>query len=212
MGNKLSINPWTGMWIRPRETIRQIVETNPGYMYPLLCFIYGFPMALQLAQSFSLGDRFHATGIVIVCLILAIVLGGVMISITAALFKWTGKWIGGEGTYQQIRSAVAWSNMPRAVNIVIWLANLAVFGSKLFRNDFLETPFVGNELAFIFFTAFIQLVVGVWAFIIMLKALGEVQGFSAWKALLNIVIPAVLIFIAMMILSLLIPTTTNMPK
>ena len=42
-----------------------------------------------------------------------------MISITAALFKWTGKWIGGEGTYQQIRSAVAWSNMPSAVNIVI---------------------------------------------------------------------------------------------
>jgi hypothetical protein len=153
MGDKLSINPWTGMWVRPRETIRAIIQTNPGYMYPLLCFIYGFPMALQMAQNFSLGDRFHVAGIVIVALILAIVLGAVMINIAAALFSWTGKWIGGIGTFQQIRAAVAWSNVPSVVNIAIWMANIAVFGTRIFRNDFVETPFVGNELSFIFVTA-----------------------------------------------------------
>jgi hypothetical protein len=201
MGTKLSINPWTQMWVRPRETIRAIIHTNPGYMYPLLCFIYGFPMALQLAQNFSLGTRFSAAGIVVGALIVAIILGAVMINIATALFTWTGKWIGGVGTYQQIRAAVAWSNMPAVVNIAIWMTNLAVFGGRIFRSDFIETQFVGSELSVIFLTAVVQLVIAVWAFIITLKALGEVQGFSAWKALLNILIPLFIIFIGVSILA-----------
>jgi hypothetical protein len=201
MGTKLSINPWTQMWVRPRETIRAIIQSNPGYMYPLLCFIYGFPMALQLAQNFSLGTRFSAAGIIAGALIVAIILGAVMINIATALFTWTGKWIGGVGTYQQIRAAVAWSNMPSVVNIGVWMINIAVFGARMFKSDFVETQFVGNELSIIFFTAVVQLVIAVWAFVITLKALGEVQGFSAWKALLNILIPIFVIFIGVSILA-----------
>jgi hypothetical protein len=211
MSDKLSVNPWTGMWVRPRETIRAIIQTNPSYMYPLLCFIYGFPMALQLAQNFSLGDRFHAAGIIAAALILAIILGAVMINIATALFSWTGKWIGGTGTYQQIRAAVAWSNMPSVVNIIFWLINIAAFGTRIFRNDFVETPFVGNELSLIFLTAFVQLVIAIWAFIITLKALSEVQGFSAWKALLNILIPMVVIFVGVSILAWLVSLMTGTP-
>lgn len=201
MGDKLSINPWIGMWVRPRETIRAIIQFNPGYLYPLLCLIYGFPMALQIAQNFSLGDRFHVAAIVVVALILAIVVGAVMINIATALFFWTGKWIGGIGTYQQIRAAVAWSNIPSVVNILIWFVNIAAFGSRIFRSDFIDTPFVGNELGLIFMTSLVQLIVAVWAFIMILKALGEVQGFSAWKALLNIIIPLLVIFVGVSILA-----------
>jgi hypothetical protein len=211
MGNKLSINPWTGMWVRPRETIRAIIETNPGYMYPLLCFIYGFPLALQLAQNFSLGNTYSTTAIVITSAILAIILGAVMISIAAALFTWTGKWIGGTGTYQQVRAAVAWSNMPNVVNIGLWMINIATFGVRLFRTNFIETQFVGNELTIIFMTVFVQLIIAVWAFIIALKALGEVQGFSAWKALLNIVIPVGIIFVGIVILGSLLNLMTGAP-
>ncbi len=211
MGTKLSINPWTQMWVRPRETIRAIIQTNPGYMYPLLCFIYGFPMALQLAQNFSLGNSYSVVGIVIGSAILAILLGAIMINIATALFTWTGKWIGGVGTYQQIRAAVAWSNMPSVVNIGIWVINLAVFGVRIFRNDFVETQFAGNELSIIFMTALVQLVVAVWAFVITLKALGEVQGFSAWKALLNILIPIFVIFVGVSILAWFFTLMTGTP-
>ncbi len=211
MGEKLSVNPWTGMWVRPRETIRAIIQTNPGYMYPLLCFIYGFPMALQMAQNLSLGNRYPMAAIVAVAAIIAIILGAIMINIATALFTWTGKWIGGVGTYQQIRAAVAWSNMPSVVNIGIWAINIATFGVRIFRSDFVESTFVGNELSIIFLTAVVQLVVAIWAFIITLKALGEVQGFSAWKALLNIFIPIFVIFIGVSLLAWLFTLMTGTP-
>lgn len=201
MGDKLSVNPWTGMWVRPRETIRAIIQFNPAYMYPFLCVIYGFPMLLQVAQNFAMGDRYPLAGIVIVSLLLAGIIGALMINISTALFYWTGKWIGGTGTYQTIRAAVAWSNIPNLVNILVWIMNIGVFGDRLFKQNFVETPFVGGELGIIFFSSIVQLVVGVWAFIIILKALGEVQGFSAWKALLNVIIPVVVIFVGVSILA-----------
>jgi hypothetical protein len=37
--------------------------------------------------------------------------------------------------------------------------------------------------------------------VIILKALGQVQGFSAWKALLNVIIPFLVIFVGVSILA-----------
>ena len=47
---------------------------------------------------------------------------------------------------------------------------------------------------------FAALVLGIWSFIILLKGLGEVQSFSAWKAWGNLVL-AVLPFVALGVLA-----------
>ena len=200
MGDKLSINPWLTIWTRPRETIRAIVQFNPGHLFPLLCLIYGFPLLLQMAQNFSLGDRFPMGGIIVGALIGGIFAGVIGMSMASALFYWTGKWIGGEGSYQNVRSAVAWSNVPNLVNILVWIVNMVSFGDRLFTRGFIETPFVGGELTVIYFASLVQVVIAIWGFIIFLKALGEVQGFSAWKALLNVLIPFFVLLIGVTIL------------
>lgn len=204
MGDKLSVNPWLGMWVRPRQTIRALIEYNPSYLFPLLCMIYGFPLLLQMAQNFSLGDRFSMGGILIGALVGAIFVGMIGINIASALFYWTGKWIGGQGSFQTIKAAVAWSNVPNLVNIALWVINMATFGKRIFMRAFVESPFVGGELAVVFFVSVAQVIIGIWGFIIALKALGEVQGFSAWKALLNMLIPFFIIVIGLTLLAFLI--------
>ena len=118
-----------------------------------------------------------------------------MINLAAGLFYWTGKWIGGIGTFQNIRGAVARSNVPSLVNTLIWIMNMLMFGKRIFSAGFFVMPVLGGELAFVVLVSFVQLAVAVWAFIILLKALGEAQGFSAWKGLLNVLIPIFIIFI-----------------
>jgi hypothetical protein len=200
MGDKPS-NPWVGMWVRPRETIRAIVQYNPNYLFFVLCLIYGFPMLFQVAQNLSLGDRYPLAAIIAGALIFGVLAGIVMINIAAGLFYWTGKWIGGTAPFLHVRAAVAWANLPSLGNIAIWFVNMAMFGGRIFTRSFIETPFVGSELALIFFLSIVQVILAVWAFIMLLKALGEVQGFSAWKALLNVLIPIFVIFIGISILS-----------
>jgi hypothetical protein len=200
MGNKLSVNPWLGMWVRPHETIRAIIQYNTSYLLPLLYWIYGFPIALQLAQNMSMGDQASLLTILLSAVVGAIIIGALGINLGACLFYWTGRWIGGAGTFKEVRAAVAWSSVPSLVNLLIWCTQLAVFGKRIFTLMFLETSFVGAQLGLVFLISVIQIVATVWGVVMLLKALGEAQQFSAWKALLNVFLPLVVIFIGFKLL------------
>ncbi len=201
MAEKLSVNPWIGMWLHPRETIRAILEFNTSYLLPLLYWIYGFPILLQAAQNRALGDVYSFGYILGGTAVGAIITGFVGVNVGAALFYWTGRWLGGLGTFKQVRAAVAWSSVPTLVNIAVWATEIMVFRGYLFTRAYLELPFAGGQLAFIFFMTLIQVVVAVWGLVILLKALGEAQQFSAWKALLNIFMPFIVIFMGVQLIA-----------
>ena len=186
-------NPWLQIWIEPRATIRSIVATNPKFRFTTLSAIYGFPIALNFAQNTSLANTLPIWAIILASLILCPFIGMIGISICAWLLKFTGRWIGGRGAFTSVRAAVAWSNVPSAVSILMWFVLLGVFGRQVFQKEFAETAFVGYQAGVVFLVFLIQTVVSIWGFILLLKTLGEVQGFSAWKALLNVIIPFVLI-------------------
>ena len=193
-------HPWISMWVRPRETIRAIVKKNPRQSFYLLSAIYGFPLLLQMAQNFSLGEVLSFLPILLGALILSLFIGMLVITVISGLLSWTGGWIGGKASFLQVRAAVAWANVPNTVNILMWLLMVATFGNQVFTHSFAETPFIGYQLIVVFFAFLVQVMVAVWGFIIGLKALGEVQGFSAWKALLNVLIPFFMVMIGIWIL------------
>ena len=200
MGEKLSINPWIGMWVRPRETIRAILSYNKSYLLMLLYWIYGFPLILQVAQNLSLGDRFSLGVIIGTAAAGAIILGLIGINLGSLLFYWTGRWIGRKGSFQDIRAAVAWSSVPNIVATLIWLVQVALFGSKLFSLTFFEMPLAGMQLSVTYFCSVLSIAIMVWGVVILLKAIGEAQQFSAWKALLNVFLPFIVIFIGLRLL------------
>jgi hypothetical protein len=193
MAKRSERNPWLSIWVQPRETIREIIDSNPNYKLFVLCALYGFPMAMSFAQSFSLCTKFPTWSIVVAGLILCTFLGFIGISICSWLLHVTGKWIKGTGTFQAIRAAVAWSNVPNAVTSLTWFILLGFFGGQVFCRGFSETAFVGYHAGIVFLIFLIQSIVSIWGFIILLKTLGEAQGFSAWKALLNVAIPFVIV-------------------
>ena len=197
MEEKLGLNPWGRIWINPRRTIRRIVDIAPGKGFLWLSLIYGFPVLLQIAQSLSLALYFSWPVILITALIFALFIGMLGITITAGLLTWVGKWIGGEGSFTQVRDAVAWSNLPTIVTGIAWIAWIFLFKGSLFYEGFLHTGFMGMEKTLIMSLATLQFAASVWSFILLLITLSEVQCFSVWKALLNIILPFVLIVIAM---------------
>jgi len=197
MSQQLGINPWLKMWVDPRRSIQAIVDYNPKFKFPLLSFIYGFPMMLHFMQTISAAESLSLPVIVVLSLALAPFIGMLGISIISGLLLWTGKWLGGKGSYLSIRAAVSWSNVPNIVNILMWLLLVVTFGSELFLSAFAGAPFVGRELGIVGFAFFIQGVVSIWSFVILLQGLGQVQGFSAWKGLLNVILPFLLITVFM---------------
>lgn len=185
----LGINPWITIWYKPRDTIRKIVNFNPKYQFLILSFFYGLPTLFHLAQNYSLAEQYDIAGIVIVALVLATFVGMLGITIASALLYWTGKWIGGNAKYIKVRTAVSWSNVPNIIAIVVWAIFIYFFGEQVFIESFNELDFTGPNFTLAAGGFFIQGVLAVWSFIILVKGLGQVNGFSTWKGVLNVLIP-----------------------
>lgn len=200
--NNQNLYPWVSMWLKPRVTIQQIVDTNPQHFVLALAAIEGFSESLNRASMNNMGDRFDWPVIFILAAIIGPIAGIIGLYISGALIRWTGHWIGGNAPIRKIRAAVAWSSIPIIWALILWIPELFLFGQDQFTT---ETPIINESprLAVTFLGFFtIEVLVGVWAFIVFLKCLGQVQSFSAWKALGNVVLAGLVVFVPLTVISL----------
>lgn len=197
-------NPWVDIWTQPRRTVRALLDTDPGRAVVPLAVLGGVGQVLYRAIGDNLGDQMPAWGIVLLAVVFGPLLGLGSVYLGAVLLRWTGRWIGGTGSAPQIRTALAWANVPGVAGQVLWGMLLLIVGAEIFRS---EMPAVEANplLALLMTTAGLAtLLLGVWAVVILLKGLGEVQGFSAWKALVNVLLPTAVIVVPLGILTALI--------
>ncbi|MEI8243431.1 MAG: YIP1 family protein [bacterium] len=132
--------------------------------------------------------------------------------IGGALFRWTGRWLGGRAGSREIRAAIAWASVLAIWGMLFWVPQLLLFGKDMFTT---ETPRIDSSylLTGLFWgLAAVEMVIGVWTIVAFLKCLGEVQGFSAWRALgsvllsiLAILVPILGIVMVMVLVKQLMP-------
>ncbi|HDP90432.1 MAG TPA: YIP1 family protein [Thioalkalivibrio sp.] len=190
-----NLNPWFSMWLQPRATIQQIVDTNPERMVLLLAALGGIAQMLDRASGQGFGDRMSLEAVLGAALAVGIISGVIQLYVGAALLYWTGSWIGGTASTANIRAAVAWSNVPLVWGMLVWLPGIALFGHELFTDDMPRTAADPRLLMAFVGLGLVSLVIGVWSVVALIKALAQVQGFSAWRALGNVVLMLLVIFV-----------------
>ena len=203
-----TLNPWFTLWTEPRATIQQIVDSDPRRFVLVLAALGGFFEALDRASARSMGDTLEMPVIFGIALVFGPLGGLVTLYLGAALIGWTGRWIGGRASYEQIRAAIAWSSVPLLWLQLIWIPELLLFGSEMFTTEMPSTQATPSLAILLFFFGVVQLIGLVWFFVVYLKSLGQVQQFSAWKALGNVglvflilIVPLMVIFLGLGIIS-----------
>ncbi|HEU63929.1 MAG: hypothetical protein KR126chlam4_00769 [Candidatus Anoxychlamydiales bacterium] len=191
----LGFNPWLKMWVKPKTTIRKVVDYNPNFRLFFLSAIYGFVSLLSSSQSFALGTTFHFFLVLFLSIIIAPLWGYIVFSVSSFFIFFTGRWLQGKAKYKEVRSAIAWSNAPMIVNVVLWILLLFIFREDILRDFPATFVFSKAQRVFLFLILLCQLVVSVWIIVLYINALSEVQKFSIGKAILNILI-AIVIFVA----------------
>jgi Yip1 domain len=175
-------NPWATIWTRPRATIRRIVETDVGYQVTFLAILSGALIWLERRWSNpSTAAAFPM--LVVIAVIVGAVLGIIELYVNGALLKWAGAALGGVGSYAEVRAALAWSRVPVivAVSIGVLAILLGTDGPMLGA----ESSGSGTSLLLL------HGALVMWGFVVMLKCVGEVHRFSAWRALGSILLIAV---------------------
>lgn len=192
------LNPWFSIWMRPRETMRQILNTDPERQVLVLAAISGIGQTLNKASQRNLGDAIDVPVILFLALILGSIGGIIQLYISGALISWTGKWIEGQADSLQVRAALAWSSIPGIWLMLFWIPELALFGEEMFTeempvmesNSLLSNAFIALGL--------VSTIGAVWSIVVMLKCLAEAQGFNAWKALANIILAFCVVFLPLL--------------
>nr|WP_315022502.1 Yip1 family protein [uncultured Aminipila sp.] len=201
------MNPWFSMWTKPSKTMRYIINDNPRkYIIPL-AMIYGVLTALDKASLKSMGDTFSFWSILLIAIVGGSIGGICYVYLDAILLRWTGTWIGGKGSTEHIRAAITWGSIPYIIVSVLWIPELILYGEELFTT---ATPTIDASISLsmlLIALGMIEFVFSIWSVIVGLKCLGEVQGFSAWKALGNSILAGLVILVPVIIVIILIVIT-----
>ncbi len=193
-------NPWLSIWVQPRATIRQIVMENPKRSLWLLAAIYGFSALLNSFQSVSLGMSFGVIPIFLIALILGPIWGYIVFAVWSWVISWTGKWLKGEGSFQKIRAAYAWSCVPLILNDLLWIVMIVLFGQALFIHFPEGYQLTNGQSSLLFIILIAKVVLAIWSLVIYLNALAEVQQYSVLRAIGNVIIAGIIIGIVFAIL------------
>lgn len=193
--NRQMLNPWSSIWTQPRATIQQIVDTNPRHSVLVLAALAGIGDVLNRASVKHLGDHLHWPMILLLAAVIGPIGGILGLYVAGALLRWTGKWLGGNAPIEHVRAAVAWSNVPVIWALTLWVPQIAIFGQELFTA---ETPRISAHPALIYSLlgfGVIDFTVGIWTLVVFFKCLGQVQGFTAWKAVGNSLLATLIIIV-----------------
>jgi hypothetical protein len=119
----------------------------------------------------------------VVVVVVGPLVGIVSLYLSAGLLGWAGYWLGGTSSQSGLRAALAWASVPGIVIAPAQLAGLLIYGKFIFYPSFL-----GNEeSADMQVARAVLMVLGwgatVWATVIGVKCVSQVQRFSSWRAI-----------------------------
>ncbi len=184
------------IWIKPREVIRYILDTNPTRLVLLLASIEGiyeiFVSLPNLYISFNSTTVFYTS--IIVSIIFGIIWGIIKLYIYAPLLRWSGLIFKGRATNIQLRTVIAWANIPSILIFILFIFRLLFIGREVFNNysttDVNSSSTLSSNMLLVF-----GLIILLWTIVIWLKSLSEAQCFSVSKAFWSsiIIFPVALI-------------------
>jgi Yip1 domain len=196
-------NPWLGILLRPRETIRVLGDTSSfSHVIGLVVLVVVLGMVEGLIRNVQIG--------VPLTLKFVLVYTGTSLLIAIAYFLllppfllWTGKRSGGVASLRQIRATYAWSGIPNILEYVLFIALVTIFGHTVpqglgFGSS--ASDFNTRNLTQSILLA-IRVGFSLWAFVVQVVTLSEVQGFAVGKAIFTLVLSTVILLLPLFLLS-----------
>lgn len=165
----------------------------------MLGALTGIYHALDRASGRNAGDRLPGFAIALLVLLVG-PLGGVLkVYVSAALLHLTGRWLRGGASSEQLRTAVAWGGVPVLVSLALWLPLLLLVGGEMFSDTTPRLQAGGLPTTIFFVILAAQVVLGIWSFVLSIKAVAEAQDFSAWRALANFVLAGSILLVPILV-------------
>ena len=195
-------NPFLSIWTKPRATIRRIVSTDCSARVLPLAMADGVTQTLARTSQLNLGDRIPPSAILAMVIFLGPLAGISILYLKSWFLALSGRLLKGRATARELRAALAWSAVPSLAMFPLLFIDMALIGTEMFMS---ESPTLNTNPSFgtiLQVSQVAALILGIWSFLILASAVGEVQGFRSSKALESMCLALVLFAIPIVLLML----------
>lgn len=193
----------TMIWTKPRKVFQFIHATYYEKYYRIILILLGISWAFQQASSNGFGDNRDIWFVVGIVVLFGGLFGWIVYYLVSALIYAVGKMFRGKSDISSILKTFAYANIPAAVASLVLIPEILVFGVEMFETDFnFASGGAGGTIVFAI-ASVVQIVLGIWSFVLFVVGLSVTQNFSIGKAVLNALLPFILLgfIIAMIIFS-----------
>ncbi|WP_417589114.1 Yip1 family protein [Owenweeksia hongkongensis] len=195
---------FTEIWISPRKVFKFINDNHYDKYANVLLFFAGVSRAFDRASLKDMGDTMSLGTIIGVSIFVGGLLGWISFYFYAALVSWTGDWLKGKGDTRSILRVFAYAMLPAIFALVFLIPQISIYGIGMFQSDGDVTSAGLLANIFVYGSMICELVLGIWAMVLVVVGVSEVQKLSIGKAILNLLLPVLLFVPLIMLIALII--------
>ncbi|TDL31846.1 hypothetical protein E2R51_11540 [Jeotgalibacillus sp. S-D1] len=198
-------NPFLSVWTKPKQTIKQVIETKTALFTVLVAALGGLGSGLINVQDSGFNEGLSTIVVFVLALVLGAISGIVGVFIISGLYVLIGKMLGGTGNYQDMIRAMGPAYIPQIGVAIIYLL-LAVLYGEVFITEPDPSTFAVTSLPIGVYIASLLVTVGlgIWGTVITCKAIGIVHHFSSLRGFGVILLVAALFFVILIIIGIIV--------
>lgn len=199
-------HPLLTIWCRPSATIHVRLRevSNPQPIEFLLAASAGVSTSLNLVAIVGLGRRMRPFPLFLLFLVLGPLSGIALMYLDAILLTLAGQALGGRARLGEVAVVFAWSNIPRLLDIALWLLLISLRGTSVLASGVelrqLLDPSNWNGLLL-----GLVLAIGLWIYSLWSIGLAEAHQYPFPSAIATLLLSRGIVAIAVLILSLVLP-------
>lgn len=197
------LNPWFSMWLKPRQTVRQQLDTDPTKYIFLLAALGGISGNLDKIAEHSVGQDLPFRVGILAGVIVGGAIGGVIwLYLAGWLAGISGRRLGGVGDAADLRTALAWSQIPTVwllpfslafAAAFIFFGAEAIYGAMVADQDPAQDFSFSDLPVWMLLFAATAVVVGLWQIVITCQSVGEAHQISSGKGFLSLLIAGIML-------------------
>lgn len=192
----MELNPFLSVWTKPKQTIKQVMETKNILFTVLIAGLAGIGSGLINVQDSGFNEGLPTIMVIVLALVLGPIIGIAGVFIVSGLYVLIGKLLGGSGTYREMVKAMGPAYIPQVGVALIYLLLALIYGEMFIMEPDPSTFAITSiPIGVYIATLLISVVLGVWGTVITCKAIGIVHQFSSLRGFGVILLVAALFFL-----------------
>jgi hypothetical protein len=175
------IRPLKDVWLRPRRVFRELATRPIGAADYLLAAAQGIATSIMLYRTQLAGSNAGTGEILGSSFIFGPLAGVVSMYLFAAIYGRLGTRAGGKSTRNQVFHVLAYSGVPMAASLVLWMFTALLVGEAAI----VERPGVEIDgfVAFVLRLQFASyMLLWLWTVVLQVMGFSEILGLSTRKA------------------------------